>query len=238
MRHEKMMHGTYAELQRIDIQPVQKNGGRFHWQIRVISAACAAVIAAGLTLPLCADAASAYPSKYTQTVSIAELVKPALMNQWNNSDNMYEQLEQMLLYKSIDQGTILTYAQQGVQIPAAALQKLAAEGLISGYLYKTIAGLPYEASDYKDVFDANYYYAANPDLQGIVSPDANSLFNHFLTQGMAEGRNGSASFNLAYFKKNYPSLAQSMGGSNVNYYLYYIIYGKDKGLVANRLISG
>ena len=97
--------------------------------------ACACLILAAVSelifTPLTAQASPAYPSKYTQTVSIAELVKPALVNQWNDSDNMYEQLEQMLLYKSIDQGQLITYAQQGVKIPAAALQKLAVEGLIS-----------------------------------------------------------------------------------------------------------
>ncbi len=182
-------------------------------------------------------AAAAYPSKYTQTISMEELVKPALSNVWNNSDNMYEQLEQMLLYKTINQGTILSFSNEGITISAEALSKLATEGLISGYLYKLIAGLPYEASDFKDVFDASYYYAANPDLQGTLSTDEKALFADFLTNGMALGRNASATFNLAYFKANYPNLQASLGDNNMNYYVYYIIYGKDMGLVADRLIA-
>ena len=203
--------------------------------------ACACLILAAVSelifTPLTAQASPAYPSKYTQTVSIAELVKPALVNQWNDSDNMYEQLEQMLLYKSIDQGQLITYAQQGVKIPAAALQKLAVEGLISGYVYKTVAGLSYEPSDFKDVFDANYYYAVNPDLQGIVANDENSLFNHFITVGMAQGRTASVSFNPVIFMQNYPQLAAGLGNSFSNFYTYYIVYGKDKGLVANKLLK-
>lgn len=183
------------------------------------------------------QAAAAYPSKYTQTVKMEELIKPALLNQWNNSDNMYEQLEQMLLYKTINQGNILTLSQQGVKFPAESLKKLAAEGLISGYLYKLISGLPYETSDFKDVFDASYYYAANPDIQGVVSNDEQALFNDFLTNGMAAGRAGSATFNPAYLKANYPALAVNLGDNNMNYYVYYIIYGKDNMMIADRLLK-
>ena len=213
-------------------------GRKCHSFYAAIVSACLCVTVCQTAMsPLTVQAAPAYPSKYTQTVSIADLVKPALMNKWNDSDNMYEQLEQMLLYKSIDQGQIITYAGQGVVIPTAALQKLAAEGLISGYVYKTVAGLSYEASDFKDVFDAGYYYAANPDLQGVVALDEKSLFDHFVTVGMAQGRAGSASFNPAIFMKNYPKLLAGLGNSLPNLYTYYIVYGKDKGLVADHLIN-
>lgn len=44
---------------------------------------------------------------------------------------------------------------------------------------------------YQPVFDANYYYMNNPDLQSVVGLDSQKLFEHFYTCGMAEGRRAS-----------------------------------------------
>ena len=50
---------------------------------------------------------------------------------------------------------------------------------------------------YQAVFDAEYYYNSNPDLQAAFGYDAQKLFNHFVSSGIYEGRSGCANFNVA-----------------------------------------
>ena len=88
-----------------------------------------------------------------------ELLLPALSNPWTDANGTYRQLKQALRFKTLYQGNILSLWQKGARIPAESLRMLSEEGLISGYLYKLIAGLPFAASDFRDVFNANYYYA-------------------------------------------------------------------------------
>jgi hypothetical protein len=55
-------------------------------------------------------------------------------------------------------------------------------------------------------FDANYYSTMNPDLAaaGLVSPEA--LFNHFLTNGIDEGRGFSPYVDIGYYASVNPDL--------------------------------
>ena len=211
---------------------------KFTAKLAAVAAAAALVCTLAQPAALSASAAPAYESRWTQTISMEELLLPALSNPWTDANGTYRQLKQALRFKTLYQGNILSLWQKGARIPAESLRMLSEEGLISGYLYKLIAGLPFAASDFRDVFNANYYYAANPDLAAAGIPlDENQLFQHFLTQGMAQGRVAAPSFNLSYFKANYPQLEKAMGCSNVNWYLYYILYGKDNGQVADRLLK-
>lgn len=41
-------------------------------------------------------------------------------------------------------------------------------------------------SAYQAVFDAEYYYNSNPDLQAAFGYDAQKLFNHFVSSGIYE----------------------------------------------------
>ena len=55
-------------------------------------------------------------------------------------------------------------------------------------------------------FDMDYYYNTYPDLQAALGYDYNSLYQHYLTSGLAEGRSGSAEFNCLVYRNNYPDL--------------------------------
>ena len=187
---------------------------KFTAKLAAVAAAAALVCTLAQPAALSASAAPAYESRWTQTISMEELLLPALSNPWTDANGTYRQLKQALRFKTLYQGNILSLWQKGARIPAESLRMLSEEGL------------------------ANYYYAANPDLAAAGIPlDENQLFQHFLTQGMAQGRVAAPSFNLSYFKANYPQLEKAMGGSNVNWYLYYILYGKDNGQVADRLLK-
>ena len=208
-----------------------------------ITRSAALLLAAGITAgtlagsSLTAHAAAAYDSKWTQTYTMEELLMPALAKN-TDAKGVYEQLRQALRFKTIYPGNILDMWEKGAKIPADAARLLADDGLITSYVYKMISGQALEASDFSDVFDAAYYYGANPDLAAAGVPyDEQTLFLDFLENGMAAGRNASAEFNLSCYKKNYPSLVKAFGDNNANYYMHYMLFGKAMGQVADKLLK-
>lgn len=59
-----------------------------------------------------------------------------------------------------------------------------------------VTATTYNGRDYSKVFDADYYYKNNPDLQKTVGSDPAALLKNFVECGIAEGRQGNASFNV------------------------------------------
>ena len=57
-----------------------------------------------------------------------------------------------------------------------------------------------------------------------------------MTNGMAQGLAGNEEFQPDIFKANYPDLVKNIGGDNATCYVYYLIYGKEQGLVADHRI--
>ena len=66
-----------------------------------------------------------------------------------------------------------------------------------------------------NLFDANFYRAANPDLAGLNDAQA---FSHFQTNGLDEGRAFSPFANLNFYRSSNPDLAAV--GLNTNRQLY------------------
>ncbi|MDD5849941.1 MAG: hypothetical protein PUE64_11545 [Firmicutes bacterium] len=198
----------------------------------------ASVISLGLPVQAASKVdGSDYQSGYSQTISMKTLLIPAL-NAAADAKSVTRQLTNALAYRQITQADIFEMRSEGVNIPDETLKALSDEGYISSYIYKYFSGEAFTADDFADVFNAAYYYGANPGLmEAGVAYDEDTLLQDFLTVGMSLGRQASADFNLAYFKANYPELAESLGDVNANYYIYYILYGKSNGLVADRLLS-
>jgi hypothetical protein len=207
----------------------------------VVLVSMAAVIAEVFT-PIKAEAAAVpdgadYTSAYTYTFSIRELIRPAI-NASSDDSAVYRQLWVALMYHKITQADIYEMRGEGDNISNTVLKQLADQGYIASYIYKYYSGEAVAADDFSDVFDYQYYYNANPELAAAGVPlDVETLFSHFITNGLNEGRVGSASFNVNYFKANYPEIAEQLGGSNYNCAVYFIIYGKINGLVADRLLK-
>ncbi len=196
---------------------------------------CALFVAEGIGLALPAHAASVYETKYSEKSNWEELILPALQKT-KDENAIYRQLKLSMQYQTLSEGNLYNlYMRDDVFIPVSVLKKLYDEELISGYLYKTIAGGTFSAEDFKPVFDADTYYADNPDLQSVIGADPASLFAHFLNNGMAEGRSASKEFNLSYYKENYPDLVKIYGSDNASYYAHYILYGKAEGRIADKL---
>lgn len=106
--------------------------------------------------------------------------------------------------------------------------------LLMALMIFTLA-MPAQASDadaFASVFDSTYYAENNPDLKAIFGTDETLLFHHFLTCGMAEGRQGSAEFNVNIYRDNNADLNTVFGNDLVSYYLHYINNGKAEGRIA------
>lgn len=92
---------------------------------------------------------------------------------------------------------------------------------------------PVDAAAYAAVFDYTYYANCYPDLQAVFGNDEAALFNHFLTCGMAEGRQGNAEFNVQYYREKNADLQAAFGDNLPAYYMHYMTNGKAEGRQGN-----
>lgn len=202
-----------------------------------VSFGCAAGMPA-LSLGVQAAAGPAYESKWTVQYPFLTLLKSSLLNPYTDSNGIYEQLKQGIKYQTVSETDIMQLLQEGYRIPADVLQRLYAEGWISGYLYKTVSGQPFTAADFKDVFDVSYYVSANPVIaaavqNGTLPGDEMSLFLNYLTCGIPAGLNGSSSFSFAYFEAHYPQIAKALGNDKMAEAAYYILNKNSQHLKGN-----
>ena len=68
-----------------------------------------------------------------------------------------------------------------------------------------------------------------PDIKAAFGADENQAFMHFINNGMNEGRQGIASFNVISYKNRYKDLRMVYGSNLRSYYLHYISNGKAEG---------
>lgn len=200
-------------------------------------------MAAALTISLSvmpasfAEAADTATTAKWQSISWEDTIKPAL-EKTTDVNTVYRELKLGIQYKVLSEGNIRhLYEDEDTKLPIEAIQKLYQDGYVSGYLYKLLSGGTMTQEDMSAVFQADYYYNNNKDIQASVGTDGAALFQHFLANGMKEGRPSSATFNLAYYKANYPDLVKLYGNDNAAYYQHYLLYGKFEGRVADKLTS-
>lgn len=91
---------------------------------------------------------------------------------------------------------------------------------------------------YKCVFDVEYYYNNNTDLQTAIGMDEDKLFSHFINSGLWEGRSGSSDFNLRAYMKNNQDLLAAFGSDYGAYCRHYVETGKAEGRIATQEDSG
>lgn len=166
-------------------------------------------------------------TRYVGYASLSLVLKASLMK-CTDPDAVYEQLMMGLWMKTFSEADILDLINDGYEIPAETLERLYLEGWISGYLYKTGTGQSYTASDFEDVFDYEYYVAANPLIaeavaNGSLAYDEETLFLHWLVCGVPAGLDGSADFSFDYFEARYPTLCASLGYDKLSEVVYYIM---------------
>ena len=82
---------------------------------------------------------------------------------------------------------------------------------------------------YKLVYNFSDYMRYNSDLRKKYLHDRNGAFDHFLNEGMSEGRRGSKSFDPVSYRLEYRYLRQKFGDDWKQYYLHYIQKGHQAG---------
>lgn len=105
--------------------------------------------------------------------------------------------------------------------------------VISCAMVMPVKAAPIDSAPYAAVFDYIYYAQCYPDLQAVFGNDEAALLNHFITCGMAEGRQGNAEFNVQYYRVKYPDLQAVFGDNLPAYYMHYMTCGKAEGRQGN-----
>lgn len=85
------------------------------------------------------------------------------------------------------------------------------------------------AADYSNLFDAQYYADANPDLKLIYGNNPTELYQHFMNSGIYEGRPASPMFDVIEYQKMYPDLQIVYGNNYALYYQHYLEAGVKEG---------
>ena len=87
----------------------------------------------------------------------------------------------------------------------------------------------YNGVSYADVFDFDYYIAKYPDVKKAYGTNRAGALKHFVTNGMKEGRQGCADFDVISYRKEYRDLRKAYGDDLTKYYMHYINSGKADG---------
>ena len=87
----------------------------------------------------------------------------------------------------------------------------------------------YNGVDYSAVYDLGYYANKYKDLRIAFGLDDTAYLEHFLNNGMSEGRQGKEEFNVIYYKNRYVDLREAFGADLKSYYNHYIGCGKSEG---------
>ncbi len=87
----------------------------------------------------------------------------------------------------------------------------------------------YQGVDYSAVFDFGYYISRYPDMRIFYANDQAGALRHFVTTGMAEGRQGCENFDVNIYRHNYPDLQAVFGNDLKRYYMHFITNGNAEG---------
>lgn len=80
-----------------------------------------------------------------------------------------------------------------------------------------------------ELFDANYYLTANPDLGNVGINTADKLYRHFQTAGLEEGRPFSPFADINYYRLKNPDLVRARLTTNSQLYNHLKEYGIREG---------
>ena len=82
-----------------------------------------------------------------------------------------------------------------------------------------------KAAGLRDVFDAKYYADQYPDLKAAFGYDEEALFQHFVNNGLKEGRNMSPILNVQAYRESYEDLDKAFGDNWDAYVEHYFTFG-------------
>ncbi len=91
------------------------------------------------------------------------------------------------------------------------------------------AAIVNRGTDYSKVYDFAYYINRYPDMRVLYGNDPAAALQHFVTYGMAEGRQGCENFSPIAYKRNYADLRNAFGNNWKQYYMHFINFGYAEG---------
>lgn len=120
-------------------------------------------------------------------------------------------------------------------------RRLLALGVATVTLMSTTMGV--SAMDLKDIFNAEYYAEQNPDIVEAIGDDAKTLYQHYVTSGLAEGRSGSPVLDVAEYRDSYSDLDKAFGDdweAYVDHYFKNGVYEENrrKGVLLDPIVYG
>lgn len=83
------------------------------------------------------------------------------------------------------------------------------------------------------VFDAKYYAETYPDVVAVLGNDPVKLLNHYIKNGIKEGRDASATFNASTYAIANPDLIEVFGDDFNMLITHYVVSGKSEGRIAS-----
>lgn len=89
----------------------------------------------------------------------------------------------------------------------------------------------YDGVDYSAVFNSGYYWRMYPDLKEALGVNKKKLFEHFIKNGMKEGRQAYAGFNPYAYRDRYPDLKKAFGHDLPKYYKHFCEFGQAEGRI-------
>ena len=81
-------------------------------------------------------------------------------------------------------------------------------------------------------FNASYYASRYSDVYKVYGDDAKWLYDHFISSGIAEGRQSSEQFSIFVYRDNNQDLIDAFGDDLIKYYDHFIEYGCNENRVS------
>lgn len=81
-------------------------------------------------------------------------------------------------------------------------------------------------------FNASYYANKHSDVYKAYGDSAKDLYNHFIKNGIYEGRQSSEQFCITVYKDNNQDLIDAFGDDLIKYYNHYIEFGVNENRVS------
>lgn len=97
--------------------------------------------------------------------------------------------------------------------------------LMSLFMIKSEAKTPYDSI----TFDTEYYLNKYPDVKNAFGDNYGAVYNHYLTCGISEGRDGSPYFDIGYYLKIHDDLQKAFKWDRVSAYNHFITFGIKEG---------
>lgn len=96
--------------------------------------------------------------------------------------------------------------------------------ILAGMLLWNGSGIA-QATTLADIFDARQYADRYSDLKEAFGYDEKALLEHYLTYGIAEGRDGFGLLDVRKYREKYPDLDAAFGDNWDAYVDHYLTYG-------------